>query len=844
MSDQRAILDTANFRNTGALPDAVLPSALSIQNVNNILCQVDDLGNVTPLIGGTIGGITAITGDVVATGPGVVNSVIQPGRVTYAKIQNVSANSFLGNPTGAPTSVEEISAATAKTMLGLAAIATSGSAADLTSGTLPAGRFPALTGDVTTVAGSLATTVNIPQNLIPFGNASGHMTTSNSLVFNPASLAVLSPGGTATPTSTFLGQITAISESGAGTIASQTYSANAATGGAQQMYRARGTFATPLNVQDGDSCGQVGYLGYAGGLFQSAAITRVEVWGAPLGTIFDSVWYIRQATPLAGNASHSLAVSSKGDVALGDMDLAALKNPADTFGFVYYSSTNGAQTGVPVLPTRPMSWGAPLSPTIIDATNHRFYAYLGGAWHYAAFDDGAAAGITELVGDGTAGPGTGIQTLTLATQGGLTPGAYTSVNLTVNAKGIITAVASGGGGGTITALTGDVTASGSGSVTATIAAGAVTTAKIAAANITTALIATGNITTALIAANAVTYAKIQTQADQTILGNVSGGAAVPAALTKSQVEALLQGSLATGIVGVTTGSGVLNSSSLTATEVMFATGANTIGQSSNFTFASNTLSVPAVIATTVEGGAANLINLKSESTGTVVLTLDGGAAHATINADLVPLTNGGASLGSTSLEWSQLYVTTVNGNGGANLLALKSESTGAISLTLDAGNSQLTAVGKIVPGTTATYDLGSSSALWLNAYVGNAFVTNVQAHTSGIPMNFVDNAGHTFLTANSGSLTVASTTAMSIAAATTLSIGGTTGITISSASGVDLGLTPGGSGGLVKFTNSMAVTGIVACTVSGLGPAGANTAVQEWLMIKNSSGTVRYIPCF
>ena len=42
---------------------------------------------------------------------------------------------------------------------GLATIATSGSASDLGSGTLPAGRLPALTGDATTSAGSAATTV-------------------------------------------------------------------------------------------------------------------------------------------------------------------------------------------------------------------------------------------------------------------------------------------------------------------------------------------------------------------------------------------------------------------------------------------------------------------------------------------------------------------------------------------------------------------------------------------------------------------------------------------------------------------------------------------------------------
>jgi hypothetical protein len=41
----------------------------------------------------------------------------------------------------------------------IAAIATSGSAADLSTGTLPAGRFPALTGDITTTAGALGTTL-------------------------------------------------------------------------------------------------------------------------------------------------------------------------------------------------------------------------------------------------------------------------------------------------------------------------------------------------------------------------------------------------------------------------------------------------------------------------------------------------------------------------------------------------------------------------------------------------------------------------------------------------------------------------------------------------------------
>ena len=712
------ILDSVSYRFRAAAQRA-FNGGLSIQNVAGTLCQVDDLGNVTPLIGGTIGGITAITGDVVATGPGVVNSVIQPGRVTYAKIQNVSDAVLLGNNSGGAASVQELTKAQVISFLGLAAIATSGSAGDLTSGTLPAGRFPALTGDVTTVAGSLVTTVNILATRIPFGDVSNHMATSGNLTWDNAA------------------QILSITaSSGTGMQSAITLNALHAPG---ILFKSNGVARGQFGIGDGGTA--------------TAATLNFSTVGGIVDQVFTVTNDVNTDLPFILSVMGADAgIGSKNHLSVGAVT-----------GFAYLPTIVGAPTTAPA----PLLGGATFgnrTASVIDDGNRRIYCYVGGGWHYAPLDDGASSGITQLVGDAQAGPGTGVQTLTIlpnvvtlakmqqiATNsllGRSTAGTGNVEVITVGSGLTLTGgtLTSTSSGGTITALTGDVTASGSGSVAATIAAGAVTTSKIAALNITTALLAAASVTTAKVANNAITYALIQAQADQTILGNVSGGTASPSALTKSQVLALLNSGLATGILGVTATSGALNSSALVNTCVPFATGVNTLGTSNNFSFTSgiDTLTVPVVAAS----GSGSL-TLKSAA---VSMVFNNGPATVTLSGGMnINGTTGVGSVGE-ALFFGKTGDQAITKSGGT--FSIGTTDTNAIVFLQNGGNiAQYTSASgwrhssTVYPAVDVTYDLGASATAWNNLYVQNitraASNVNVSFATDSFDANAASTGGIT-----------------------------------------------------------------------------------------------------
>lgn len=132
------------------------------------LAPVATSGSAADLSTGTLSAarLPGLTGDVTSSA-GSAATTIAAGVVTNAKLANAAASSFKGNNTGSPAAPSDLTPTQAKTLLaiastdvsGLATIATSGSASDLAGGTVPVARLAALTGDVTSSAGSAATTI-------------------------------------------------------------------------------------------------------------------------------------------------------------------------------------------------------------------------------------------------------------------------------------------------------------------------------------------------------------------------------------------------------------------------------------------------------------------------------------------------------------------------------------------------------------------------------------------------------------------------------------------------------------------------------------------------------------
>lgn len=113
-----------------------------------------------------------LTGNVTGSGTGTFAATIANGAVTLAKMADMATASVIYRKTAGSGAPEVNTLATLKTDLALATVASSGSATDLGSGTLAAARMPALTGDVTTSAGAVTTTLaTVNSNVGSFGSS-------------------------------------------------------------------------------------------------------------------------------------------------------------------------------------------------------------------------------------------------------------------------------------------------------------------------------------------------------------------------------------------------------------------------------------------------------------------------------------------------------------------------------------------------------------------------------------------------------------------------------------------------------------------------------------------------
>lgn len=215
------------------------------------------------------------------------------------------------------TLVEAANAAAGRTALGLVTVASSGSASDLTAGTLAAARMPALTGDVTTAAGAVATTIaNGAVSLTKMANLA-----ANSIIGN-------NTGGAATPIALTGAQTTAllsnvVGDSGAGGTKGLVPAPAAGDAAASKFLKADGTWAAPsgASVSDGD----YGDITVTAGVWAIDAnvVSNTKLrQSAGLSVVGRSANTLGNVADITGTAGQVLRVSGT-TLGFGSVDLAA-----------------------------------------------------------------------------------------------------------------------------------------------------------------------------------------------------------------------------------------------------------------------------------------------------------------------------------------------------------------------------------------------------------------------------------------------------------------------------------------------------------------------------------------
>lgn len=284
----------------------------------------------------TASAITALTGDVAATGPGSVTATIQANVVTYAKFQQVAASSLIGNPTGVLANAQGITLGATLTFVG-SALQTLAHTGDVTSsansfvttvakiqgttvtGTTGSGNVvfsasPTFTGTITAAAisASSLTDTSLTPGSVVFVGAGGLLTQDNSKFYWDDTNFTLGIG--TIPASTTVFDI--VNNTGAvKAIQSTSYGFAAPNRGRY----ANGTLASPTAATTGNSLHSFSARGYGATGFATASTGVITIAAGATFTDTSMPTYISlSTTPSASvTAAERMRINSTGNVLVG-----------------------------------------------------------------------------------------------------------------------------------------------------------------------------------------------------------------------------------------------------------------------------------------------------------------------------------------------------------------------------------------------------------------------------------------------------------------------------------------------------------------------------------------------
>lgn len=252
-----AIAATGDFEAAGAVTSAISTHLAAVDPHPQYLTAAEGVAAFAPL--SHVGSGGTAHADVIAGGAS--------GFMTGAdktKLNGIATGATANSPDATLLSrANHTGTQAAATITGLAAIATSGSAADLSAGTIPALRMPAHTGDVTSAAGAVALTI-----------ASKAVTFAKMQDIATATLLGRTTAATGSVEVLTTAQATALLDAFTSTLKGLV---PASGGGTVNFLRADGTWAAPPAGGGGVSDGDKGDIVVSGGgtvwSFDSAVIT-------------------------------------------------------------------------------------------------------------------------------------------------------------------------------------------------------------------------------------------------------------------------------------------------------------------------------------------------------------------------------------------------------------------------------------------------------------------------------------------------------------------------------------------------------------------------------------------